>query len=232
MWERQELCDVVLVTDEQEFYAHRVVLASGSPYFRAMFVAGMSESRQHRVELKDIPASILAQILCYLYKSQFEIPVELVPDAIPAADLLCIESLKEACAAYLLRQLDVTNCLGLYVFADTHSCTALKEGALKVIQKHFCEAIVCDEFKQLPFGYLVSIVSLDCLSVPGEERVFEAIAAWVGHDMEKRKQHFKDLLKQVCHRMLIHTHTHSRAHTHTHSCHCFPSVNPTRSVFL
>lgn len=197
MWERQELCDVVLVTDDREFQAHRVVLASGSPYFRAMFVAGLSESRQLRVELKNIPATILEQVLRYLYNSHFEIPIELVQDAIPAADMLCLVSLKEACAAYLLRQLTVTNCLGLYVFADTHSCTALRAEALEFIQKHFCEVILCDEFKQLSFGHLESIVSLDCLSVPREERVFEAIAAWVGHDMERRKQHFKDLLKQV-----------------------------------
>lgn len=197
MWERQELCDVVLVTEEREFQAHRVVLASGSPYFRAMFLAGLSESKQFRVELKTIPAFILEQILLYLYHSHFEVPVDFVQDAIPAADMLCIASLKEACAAYLQRQLGVTNCLGLYVFADTHSCMALREEALKVIQKHFSEVIFCDEFKQLSFEHLLSLVSMDCLSVSGEERIFEAIAAWVGQDMEKRKQHFKELLKQV-----------------------------------
>ena len=197
MWERQELCDVVLVTEEREFQAHRVVLASGSPYFRAMFLTGLSESKQLRVELKTIPAFILEQILLYLYHSHFEVPVDFVQDAIPATDMLCISSLKEACAAYLQRQLSVTNCLGLYVFADTHSCMALREEALKVIQKHFSEVIFCDEFKQLSYEHLLSLVSMDCLSVSGEERVFEAIVAWVGQDKEKRKQHFKELLKQV-----------------------------------
>ena len=44
--EQNQLCDVLLKAADNEIPAHRVVLASSSPYFFAMFTGELSESRQ------------------------------------------------------------------------------------------------------------------------------------------------------------------------------------------
>ena len=67
------LCDVVLLTtNQQEFPAHKAVLASCSPYFHAMFDR-FDESHQERIVLQDIDPKALGLLLDFLYTSQIQI---------------------------------------------------------------------------------------------------------------------------------------------------------------
>ena len=47
----RDLCDVTLVVKSEVFHAHRVVLASRSPYFLGMFKSNMAESQQEEITL-------------------------------------------------------------------------------------------------------------------------------------------------------------------------------------
>ena len=200
MWESQELCDITLRVKGREFKAHKTVLASSSPYFRAMFTCGLSECKQSTIDLDAISSpTVMECILRYFYSSKFTIESDLVQDVIPAADVLQVIALKEACAEYLLRQLSVGNCLGVYAFADIHNCHKLKEEALKLIQRNFPELILTNEYKQLSYDHILNLVSLDHLAVSGEGRVFDAVMCWVKHNIKERRQHLKDLLLQVSH---------------------------------
>ena len=50
---QNQLCDVTLVADDIEIPAHKMVLASCSPYFYAMFT-GFEESRQDRIVIQGV----------------------------------------------------------------------------------------------------------------------------------------------------------------------------------
>ena len=47
----KDLCDVTLVVKSEVFHAHRVILASRSPYFHGMFKSNMAESQQDEITL-------------------------------------------------------------------------------------------------------------------------------------------------------------------------------------
>ena len=67
------LCDVILLTtDQQEFSAHKAVLASCSPYFHAMFSC-FEESHQNRIVLQDIDPKALSLLLDYVYTSEIQV---------------------------------------------------------------------------------------------------------------------------------------------------------------
>ena len=72
------LCDVVLLTsdEQQEFPAHKAVLASCSPYFYAMFHHRFDESHQNRITLKDIDPKALGLLLDFLYTSEIQVSQE------------------------------------------------------------------------------------------------------------------------------------------------------------
>lgn len=70
MRQRGLLCDVVLRVAATEIRAHKVVLASCSPYFHAMFTNEMSESRQTHVTLHDIDPQALDQLVQFAYTAE------------------------------------------------------------------------------------------------------------------------------------------------------------------
>jgi hypothetical protein len=48
----RKLCDVTLIVEEERFDVHKLVLASCSPYFKAMFTGGLRECRMDEIPLQ------------------------------------------------------------------------------------------------------------------------------------------------------------------------------------
>lgn len=69
------LCDVRLVADSVEVPAHKMVLASCSPYFHAMFTS-FEESRQERIVLQGIDPQALQLLIDYVYSSEVHVTEE------------------------------------------------------------------------------------------------------------------------------------------------------------
>uniref|UniRef100_A0A672G8K6 Kelch-like family member 17 n=1 Tax=Salarias fasciatus TaxID=181472 RepID=A0A672G8K6_SALFA len=139
MRQRGLLCDIVLHVSNKEIKAHKVVLASCSPYFHAMFTNEMSESRQTHVTLHDIDPQALEQLVQYAYTAEIVVGEGNVQTLLPAASLLQLNGVRDACCKFLLSQLDPSNCLGIRGFADTHSCSDLLKSAHKYVLQHFVE---------------------------------------------------------------------------------------------
>ena len=70
---QNQLCDVVLKAGTLELAAHKVVLASASPYFFAMFTGEMSESRQNVVTLREIDSAALELLVDFAYTAEIEV---------------------------------------------------------------------------------------------------------------------------------------------------------------
>lgn len=71
--EQNQLCDVLLKAGGNEIPAHRVVLASSSPYFLAMFTGELSESRQTVVTMREIDCHALELLVQYVYTAEIEV---------------------------------------------------------------------------------------------------------------------------------------------------------------
>ncbi|NWV13790.1 KLH17 protein, partial [Ptilonorhynchus violaceus] len=191
MRQRGLLCDIVLHVATKEIKAHKVVLASCSPYFHAMFTSKyeMSESRQTHVTLHDIDPQALEQLVQYAYTAEIVVGEGNVQTLLPAASLLQLNGVRDACCKFLLSQLDPSNCLGIRGFADTHSCSDLLKSAHKYVLQHFVEVSKTEEFMLLPLKQVLDLISSDSLNVPSEEEVYRAVLSWVKHDVDSRRQH-------------------------------------------
>uniref|UniRef100_A0A8D2MA63 BTB domain-containing protein n=1 Tax=Zonotrichia albicollis TaxID=44394 RepID=A0A8D2MA63_ZONAL len=150
MRQRGLLCDIVLHVATKEIKAHKVVLASCSPYFHAMFTNEMSESRQTHVTLHDIDPQALEQLVQYAYTAEIVVGEGNVQTLLPAASLLQLNGVRDACCKFLLSQLDPSNCLGIRGFADTHSCSDLLKSAHKYVLQHFVEVACTPSSSALP----------------------------------------------------------------------------------
>ncbi|KAG5285335.1 hypothetical protein AALO_G00002270 [Alosa alosa] len=191
------LCDVVIVAEDVEISAHRVVLAAGSPYFHAMFTGEMSESKQKRVRIKEMDGWTLGMLIDYVYTAEIQVTEENVQVLLPAAGLLQLSDVKKACGEFLSSQLHPTNCLGIRAFADLHACADLLTQANTYAEQHFSEVVHCEEFLNLGMDQVCSLIASDKLTIPSEEKVFEAVIAWVTHDKDVRQEHMAHLMEHV-----------------------------------
>lgn len=116
---------------------------------------------------------------------------------LPAACLLQMSEIQEACCEFLKNELDPSNCLGIRAFADTHACQDLLCYADKFVHDAFKDVIENEEFQMLPIGQLIEIISCDQLNVSNEEIVYSAVMNWVRYDVGERRQYLSQILQHV-----------------------------------
>ncbi|XP_041480773.1 kelch-like protein 17 [Lytechinus variegatus] len=197
MRQQGALCDIVLKVADNEIRAHRLVLASCSAYFHAMFTSDMSESHRSEVTLHEIDPDAVNQLVSFAYTAEIMIGESNVQALLPAASLLQMESVRDACCKFLVGQLDPTNCLGIRRFADTHGCYDLEQSSRQYALYNFCHVVNTEEFLQLPQQEVEQMVSSEQLNVTSEEEVFSAVIQWLQFNEEERKDSVSQLLRCV-----------------------------------
>ncbi|XP_053575266.1 kelch-like protein 3 [Bombina bombina] len=194
---KKMLCDVIIMAEDVEINAHRVVLAACSSYFYAMFTVEMTESKAKKIEIKDVDGETLGKLIEYMYTAEIAITEENVQVLLPAASLLQLMDVRENCCDFLQSQLHPTNCLGIRAFADVHACTELLNQANSYAEQHFPEVMLGDEFLNLSLDEVCTLISSDKLTVSSEEKVFEAVISWIKHKKETRFEHMAKLMEHV-----------------------------------
>lgn len=195
-----KLCDVTLLVGEDKFVAHKIVLASASPYFRAMFTGGMREEEMSIIPLHGIHPCTLSALIEFAYTSEIRVSEQNVCFLLPAATMFQMNHVVEACSVFLEHQLDASNCIGITDFASEHGCTDLETKGREYIYKNFSDVIKCDEFLQLNPCQLINLIKHDELNIKCESEVFNAVIRWVQHDSEKRLCKLENMLSAVrCH---------------------------------
>lgn len=90
---------------------------------------------------------------------------------LPAANILQLTDVRDACCEFLSGQLHPSNCLGIRSFADLHSCVDLLACAENYIESHFAEIVECEEFLSLSHQAVLGLIASDKLMVSNEEKV-------------------------------------------------------------
>lgn len=193
----EKLCDVVLEVEGENVPAHRVVLASLSAYFHAMFTGDMAESKQKVITINGVDVSSLKSLVDYAYTASIDISEENVQSILSAASVLQFEEVKGACSEFLQRQLDTDNCLGIKVFAEVHGCSELHKAATVYSNHYFSEVRKKEEFLKLSLDEMKSFLNNEQLNIKCEYEVYEAAMEWLMHDKANRTQHLYDMLKLV-----------------------------------
>ena len=155
------------------------------------------EKAQETIELKELEVSALSSLVEYAYTGCISINEHNVQSILPAASLLQINSVRDACCKFLQTQLHPSNCLGIRRFADTHSCKELQSISNRFALDNFPAVVTTDEFVSISFEDLQSLVSSDNLNVTNEECVYQAVLRWIKYDLNGRKAFLGQLLQHV-----------------------------------
>jgi kelch-like protein 18 len=174
-----KLCDITLMANEQKFTAHRIVLAASIPYFHAMFLNEMIESRQEVITINTVDANALEQFINYSYNGMITITNDNVQSLFIGANFFHMKNIKSACCEFMRKRLCVKNALCLKSFAEQLMCNELLAAANRFINKHFIRIASTNEFLAMTAPELEELLERDDLNVDSEEQVISFIFDWL-----------------------------------------------------
>ncbi|XP_055951871.1 TD and POZ domain-containing protein 4-like [Argiope bruennichi] len=147
------LSDVCLRADNTSFPVHKLILSSRSPVFKAMFTKDMKEKTSKCIDIPDMDADTLHQLLFYIYENKLQkLTWEMAANLFEAADKYEILDLKEKCSTFLMDFLSVSNVCQTLVLADMHHDESLQKSAQDFILNN-SEIIYSDRWKDFRQNY-------------------------------------------------------------------------------
>ncbi|KAL7298144.1 hypothetical protein TKK_0009144 [Trichogramma kaykai] len=176
LFESGDFSDVIFSTrDGAKIPAHRCVLASRSPVFKAMFsrasscrgsngLGKLEHQQQGVVEVKDVGHKVLKELLRFAYtgrlltdqqnsgssshKSSSDCD-EISADLLVAAEKYSLQGLKDLCEKRLMSRLSTKNAVEYLKLADTYGADRLKKRTIEFVAAHSDEIVHTQDFQLL-----------------------------------------------------------------------------------
>jgi len=150
LFENSQFADVVLCCGGREFNCHKAILAARSQVFQAMFEHDMEEKKNSRVEVKDVEADVMAEMLRFIYMGRTTCLETMADSLLAAADKYALDRLKVMCEEALCNGLTVENVSEVLILADLHSAEQLKAQAIEFINtRHVTDVMETGSWKQM-----------------------------------------------------------------------------------
>lgn len=129
--------------------AHKAVLVSRSPVFKAMLDNEMEESRSGTIKISDVSYDALRAFVNYLYTAEACLDEQLACDLLELAEKYQVKHLKAYCEKFLVSKLNWDNSVVNYAFAHQHNAKQLLEAALSLITDNMDKLTKCEEYREL-----------------------------------------------------------------------------------
>ncbi|XP_055846252.1 protein roadkill-like [Episyrphus balteatus] len=132
----QSLSDVKLVVGKVEFPAHKIILASRSDVFKAMFEHDMKETKSGRVVITDVKPEVIQEMLHFIYTGSSQKIKEMADELFIAADKYALDDLKKMCEITLYEKLSIDRAADTFILADRYNMELLKKETINYIIFH------------------------------------------------------------------------------------------------
>lgn len=131
--------DVTFSVEGQNFVAHKMVLATRSPVFKAELYGPMREAGMEPILVKDVQPDVFRALLHFIYTDSLpplddleeDDKSEMIRHLLVAADRYAMERLKMMCQSILFRNLNVQTVATTLALADQHNCGMLKDACIE-----------------------------------------------------------------------------------------------------
>lgn len=187
--------DVNLIVGEKTFTCHRIILASASDYFDALFGGDFMESHEENVTLNNIDVGNFENVLNYVYTGELRISRENAYDLLNVACFFGIRSMEELCVSYMEKNTPSRCIFEACMFADAMGKAALLAKIVQYIAENFVLLSKDDLFLRVSYNVLKSVLEHPNLQRI-EDLILDFIIRWMNYNNE-RKCEAAGLLKSV-----------------------------------
>ncbi len=141
-WRNGLFCDITLLigSEEHPIKAHRVILASASDFFKAIFTTDLKEGTQSEIKLPKTDLATMRALVEFAYIGKLQVTESNVESLVTAANFYGMSGIVERCVKYIMGKIKNSNSIEILEFAELISNKELKDFALRFVVKNF-EAI-------------------------------------------------------------------------------------------
>ncbi|KAL5559698.1 hypothetical protein UlMin_035909 [Ulmus minor] len=129
--------------------AHKAVLVSRSPVFRAMLDNEMEESRSGTIKISEVSYNALRAFVNYLYTADACLDEQMACDLLVLAEKYQVKHLKAYCEKFLISKLNWENSIMSYAFAHHHNAKLMFDAALSMITDNMDKLTKREEYIEL-----------------------------------------------------------------------------------
>lgn len=101
-----------------------------------------TEQQTSRVYLKQVSPWALKQLIDFAYIGCLKLTITTVQDVFVAANLLDYPLAVHACVEFMQQHIDITNCLGVQLLAETYNFPVMAETARKMAVDNFTRYLI------------------------------------------------------------------------------------------
>ncbi|XP_077473842.1 kelch-like protein 9 [Stigmatopora argus] len=193
------LCDVVLLPgDSQEtFPVHRVIMASSSDYFKAMFTGGMRETDMREIKLHGVTKLGLKNILDFIYTSKVSLDMNNLQETLEAANFLQVIPVLRFCNQLLSSEITIDNCVEVEGIALDLILEDVQKNVSEFVGHNLSTLVECDRYLQLSEKTIVGTLSSNSLRGFSEMELYQIAKGWLAHDGAKRRHSIYALMRHI-----------------------------------
>lgn len=189
-----DLSDVTIIVGDEEFPAHRIILAAWSAPFKAMFSSGMREAQDKEVHIEDVDPHFFKLMLKFMYTGSIKLNGNSCLPLLSISNRYEVNALKEQCEEYISRKIDTFNCCSFLSAAERFTCEDLYSECMKFIKENFQSICGREEFRSLNRSCLKDLIKSCDIVVDKEETVLEALIDWAS---ENKEEDVEDILQYI-----------------------------------
>ncbi|CAJ1079055.1 kelch-like protein 9 [Xyrichtys novacula] len=193
------LCDVILVPGDSKetFPVHRVIMASCSDYFKAMFTGGMREQEMREIKLHGVTKLGLKNIIDFIYTSKVSLDMGNLQDTLEAANFLQVMPVLKFCNQLLSSEITIDNCVEVEHIANDLLLEDVQLNIGEFVSQNLSALVESGRYLQLSEATMANALSSNSLEGFSEVELYNIARGWLNHDSPNRRSSVYALMRNI-----------------------------------
>ncbi|XP_015119381.1 speckle-type POZ protein A [Diachasma alloeum] len=145
LFKEPKFSDVVVIASNERFFAHKVILATRSPVFAAMF----EDNRTNEVRIEHIAPVGVEAMLEFIYTDEVTDLDRRANILLEAAYKFQLPRLKTMCEMVIYKALKASNAADLLILTHESHSSKLKDHVMNFIVDHFSEVMISKSYERM-----------------------------------------------------------------------------------
>ncbi|XP_066263685.1 kelch-like protein 13 [Branchiostoma lanceolatum] len=196
--DKEKYTDFTINTECGSIMVHKLVVASCSDYFKAMFTSGMKEASMDHIDLSGVNGEGLRSLIDFMYTGKMDLSGEKALQQLEVATYLQSVSAIDLCCNSFIQSLNLQNCMEMQQVAMEYCLPRLEAAFCELVARNFKAFSSSADFLKLTVGQMETILGSNSLQVAHEGLVLFTACKWLRYESEgSRMRHALRLMKKV-----------------------------------